>query len=1377
MARNATHEIFDFSECLEPTPARASVAITPDPVFPGQTIEVRDSSTGRIDEWALWLTEEPSGTVVAGNNVLNNTNPRTLNFTVPQNLPAGRSYVAHIEVDSSELVPDDPYHEETVTIDRTPQASFTIDPEAVVVSESITLTATAEGIVGAAGYDWLITSPSNTTNTRSGSVVTYTLDESGDWDFELTVGYDHEDPASPPSLYTATASELNFTVSSVAADFFWTPANPIHTQEITLNASISKPATGLSFAWVVEERFTPGDLGLCPNSVQCVIPAESLEPDTLYRITLTASNGTDTSVKIRDMFVGNGNVQPVITWSPTSPEIGETVLFSIDGVPVDIDSASWSMGGGGCGGADSTPDCTPSLWNDCKNLSYSYSSSGTKTVSLSIDVGANNFTAPPVQVTVQSSGSCDGGPGPVPCSYTMSPSSFYGIGASSTSIRTFTVQTTSSCSWTATTFEPWITVLTPGGLITGTGTVRFQTSVNEGVARTGRIYIGNSSVTIEQKAPYVPPDFTMSDNRPDIGEKVTFLANELLEVASWDFGEPNCSGDSPVIDCTFTGACNYMEWTFASSGEKTVTMFLTNGESKVKHPIVTRKGECCFKDGNPTATFDMSADEVYAGETVAFSDTSTKGLHTKSLSFSWSPYNPEIGESVVFILNDVVGDVTRATWNFGEAGCEAPATAVCEPNLWNDCKAMTFAFASSGPKTVSVDVEIDGSAPETVGPEIVTVASAGSCDDGGGGGGCSYSLNPTSAFFTADGGSGSFYVNTTAECDWTPTPSLPFITVTSGEGPGPGTVNYAVAANPSGSRNGLIRVEGQNFRVNQAADLGDTSATEWWWSITRIEDGEGNPTDEDVYSGTERSFDFTFVLPGRYRVRLTASNCSGSDYEIEHIDVLEAPIENFVVASAISSAGANGTQWESDFRFFNPCDDELAVSLIYQPDNEDNTAKQLSTYPFPLAPSETIVFPSVREVVDGYEGETINGSILIDSVSDSGCKVLAVSRTFNQTPNGSLGLFVPAMPVTTVGVDQLNLTGLIRNDDYRSNLRLVNNGEEEAWVKITVFGKNGDALNDGRSALVQARSTRQLNDVAGWAGVDSHLSEFSILADVRTEGANVDGFVTVIDNISGDSVMNSSSYLGEPKIWLPGVVYAEGKNDTFWQTDVWFHNPEPSGGTLHSMATYVHGKDPAIDYVFEFPDDWPSIESMGMRRRLDIAGSIVGDLGLESTSGYMVFEGVDGWNAPQVSARTFTSDESGGTFGLHLPTYGPKDLLHEGDIAYIVGISNSAVDSEGFRSNLALLATDRTAEVEITLFHPDGSQSEQTWVTTVWAGQLKQINNIFGKFGLGKADATGTLRIEVVSGGDLIIYATEIDNKTGDAIFIPAQQKYIGLAR
>jgi len=561
--------------------------------------------------------------------------------------------------------------------------------------------------------------------------------------------------------------------------------------------------------------------------------------------------------------------------------------------------------------------------------------------------------------------------------------------------------------------------------------------------------------------------------------------------------------------------------------------------------------------------------------------------------------------------------------------------------------------------------------------------------------------------------------------------------------------------------------------LTQSGEEGDTAPTEWRWNVTRVINEDGEEVAEHYYSSVDQNMSYRFSDPGRYRVSLTAINCFGTSTTHRYVEIIEAPVENFVVASAISSGGANGTQWESDFRFFNPCDETLDVSLVYQPDNENNSAKQLSSYPFALDPNETIVFPNAREVVNE---EPINGSILIDSMSESGCKVLSVSRTFNDTPDGTLGLFVPAMPVTSVGVETLNLTGLIRNNDYRSNLRLVNHGDEGAWVKITVFNKSGEALTAGRSVMVQSHSTKQINDVAGWAGVDGNLSQFTVLAEVKTDGAIVDGIATVIDNISGDSVMNSSSYLDEPVIWLPGVVHAPGKNDTLWQTDIWFHNPEPAHDWLASEATYLHGKDSDIYYEFDYPGDWPAVEAMGMRRRLGIAGSILADLGLESTSGYMIFEGLAGFNAPQISARTYTSDDSGGTYGLRLPAFGPKDLLQVGEVGYIVGVSNSADVLTGFRTNLGLLATGRTAEVEVTFFYPDGTQAPEPWITTVWAGQSKQINNVFSKFGLGNETVTGSFRIEVLRGGDLIIYATEIDNQIGDSIFIPAQQRYFGLA-
>jgi len=1384
LSRYAVHQVFDLSECLTPMPAEAFLDITPGgqapipPVFPGESIEVRDKSTGVIDEGALWITR--NGILDAGDDQLNQTYDRTIeDHPIPQDLSATDVFVAHVEVDSTELTPAIPYYERTVNIDRTPQASFTIAPEAVVVGDTVTLTATAEGIVGTAGYQWQITDPSGSTASRSGEVVTYTLDESGDWDFVLTVGYDHEDEVSYPDLYTATDSILNYPVSSVAAEFSWTPASPLHTLPITLDGSASRPSSGLTYEWQVKLGATV--VHECGESTakQCTIPADTLDPDTTYDVTLTVSNGTEFSTKPDVMFVGNGNVNPIISWSPSNPEIGESVGFSILGVPADLDSASWNMGGPGCDGADSTPSCTPG-WNNCKYQSYKYSSSGTKTVTLSVVVGGNTFTAPPVQVSVQASGSCSPTTPPPNCTYTLSqPSVELGPGGGEAVVA---VNTQSGCSWTASTATQWITILAPTGSTSGSGSLRIRADQNTGPYRTGSVIAGGQGLAVHQRPPDVPAYFEMSNQRPLIGEVVTFSVDPILEVASWDFGEADCRDNDPEINCYFLpgSACSTIRWTFPTKGSKTVTMTLTDGRTKTRTPLVSNDGQCCLADGRPDADFTMSADEAYNGETITFTDLSAKVAtdFTKAISFGWNPQNPEIGESVSFSLDGVVGDIERATWDFGGDGCDgADSTPVCTPGSWNNCLHQSFAYSSSGTKSVSVTVELEGGGTESVGPLTLTVANAGECETGGGGGPvCSYVINPTVAPtpFPHTGGSGSFGVTTTLDCEWSAITYSPWVHIASGGGFGSGAVQYTVDANPGAStRTTTIWVEGKSFRLTQTGDAGDTAPSEWRWTVTRVVNEDGETVDEDYYSSTDQHTSYRFPDPGRYRVSLTAINCYGTSTTHRYVEIIEAPVENFVIGAAISQAGANNTRWETDFRFFNPCDEFLDVSLVYQPDNQNNSAKLLSAYPFTLGPNETIVFPNAREVVNE---EPINGSILIDSVSESGCKVLSVSRTFNDTPDGTLGLFVPAMPVTSVGVETLNLTGLIRDNDYRSNLRLVNNGDEAAWVRITVIGKHGEALTAGKSVLVQSHSTKQINDVAGWAGIDVNLSQFTVLAEVRTEDAIIDGFATVIDNISGDSVMNSSSYLDEPVIWLPGVVHGPGKNDTLWQTDIWFHNPEPTHDWLASEATYLHGKNAGINYVFEYPDDWPAVEAMGLRRRLGIAGSILDDLGLESTSGYMIFEGLEGLNAPQIAARTYTSDENRGTYGLHLPAFGPKDLLQVGDVGYIVGVSNSADSASGFRTNFGMLATDRTAEVEVTFFYPDGTQAPEPWITTIWAGQSKQVNNVFSKFGLGNETVTGSFRIEVLSGGDLIIYATEIDNQIGDSIFIPAQQRYFGLA-
>jgi hypothetical protein len=659
-----------------------------------------------------------------------------------------------------------------------------------------------------------------------------------------------------------------------------------------------------------------------------------------------------------------------------------------------------------------------------------------------------------------------------------------------------------------------------------------EDSVNRKTAHfwcAGIFVVLSATSAARSEAQSLPADFEMSNPQPRIGEIVTFTVDSELEVESWDFEEADCRGNSPVINCSDlpSGACNLMEWTFPWSGEKTVTMVLEDGRSQTKRPIVQIFGECCLADGEPSASFEMSAEKIFVGQTVYFNDTSAKSVPVKALGFTWTPANPEIGEDIMFELTGVTGDIYSATWYFGETGCHGISIATCELPWFNGCRTTSFTFASGGAKTVSVDVVIDGAAPETVGPEVVNVANTGQCGDVG----CRYTLLPTSASIPAEGDSRYFDVSTAAECNWSASSSFPFISVTAGSGPGPGRVNYMVSANEAAStRSGIITVNPamKGFKVRQAANPGGTKPAGRYWLITLIEDAEGRPVNWDVYRHFNPSFSYTPRHPGIYRVSLTSGNCFGSDTTDQYLTVLEAPVEDSVVASAISSGGAHGTRWESDFRFFNPSNEILDVALVYQPDNEENRDWRISSYPFSFGPKETRVFASAREIFDVDEGENINGSIRIKSFSAGGHRVLTVSKTFNDTPDGTLGLFVPAMPVTSIGAESLNFTGLIRTNAYRSNLRLVNHGDNGAWVKITVFQKSGEALTEGKSVFVHRNSTKQINDVAGWAGVEANLSHFTVLAEIQTPGAIIDGFATVIDNISGDSVMNASSYLDEP---------------------------------------------------------------------------------------------------------------------------------------------------------------------------------------------------------------------------------------------------------
>ena len=335
-SRFSLSQVFDLSNCLGPTPAIADVKVTPSSVFPGETVTISDGTVGSYDRHALWVDEQPAG-IDHGYPTISETNPHSFNLMIPQDVAAGVTYTASISVESNDLTPQQATDTAAITIDRAPMAFFTMSPEAVIVGESVTLSATVTGGTPAAGpsdaaaYEWEIWEPgqgipvTDIGQTVSGLV----LGTSGEWVIKLKVNYTHGSAVSDPDsdgLYEAVWEDT-INVTSVAAAFSVTPPNPLNTQQIVLNGLASKPVGGnLGFSWRVfgptdraGDGISPSEYTGCLATYNCAIPADTLEWGN-YTLELTVTNLDDskTSTASQQLSVGNGAIQPTFTWTPAS---------------------------------------------------------------------------------------------------------------------------------------------------------------------------------------------------------------------------------------------------------------------------------------------------------------------------------------------------------------------------------------------------------------------------------------------------------------------------------------------------------------------------------------------------------------------------------------------------------------------------------------------------------------------------------------------------------------------------------------------------------------------------------------------------------------------------------------------------------------------------------------------------------------------------------------------------------------------------------------------------------------------------------------------------------------------------------------------------
>ena len=528
MARYQVAQVVDTSECAGPTPPIAALTLSPPTVFPGTTTTVADASVGSVQRRAIWVTEGPSPTAaaIAGSTAMATATQgnSTLAFTIPLDPGLTTTYWAHVAVDSASFpcgaagtsCPALQLASAQIGVDRAPTTTVMTSPALPITGDTVTLTPIAQGAPqpdpgAGSAYEWTLHGPQGpvpVTPTGSGA-VSITLSASGSWRHQLRVHYAHaaSGGADPDGdgRYEHDTDTVVLEVSSVSASFTVSPSSPLNTQAITLTSTSSSGAGAvLSHDWDVldsEGAAVVEPLSWC-GGAQCVLPGETLEPGSYrfrLRLTNSAVTPSDVSDKVSDpITVADGSLNLSLVANDSTPDIGQTVTFTIDGVPASaVEQASWSFGGASCDSSTYPQSwvCVPGPAWTCGAAAYRYAISGSKTVAVTVVVNGQSHPLS-TQVTVSSSGSCGGGTG---CAYELTPSSSPPLPETGGEGSFLVATSASTCAWEALGEGSWIH-LTGSSSGVGNGTVTYRADPNAGAARTAELSVEGAVHTVVQSS-------------------------------------------------------------------------------------------------------------------------------------------------------------------------------------------------------------------------------------------------------------------------------------------------------------------------------------------------------------------------------------------------------------------------------------------------------------------------------------------------------------------------------------------------------------------------------------------------------------------------------------------------------------------------------------------------------------------------------------------------------------------------------------------------------------------------------------------------------------------------------------------------------------
>lgn len=477
----------------------------------------------------------------------------------------------------------------------------------------------------------------------------------------------------------------------------------------------------------------------------------------------------------------------------------------------------------------------------------------------------------------------------------------------------------------------------------------------------------------------------------------------------------------------------------------------------------------------------------------------------------------------------------------------------------------------------------------------------------------------------------------------------------------------------------------------------------------------------------------------------------------------EPPPDSLIVLAVGATRGANNSLFQSDVRIANVAAQAARYGIIFTPTATDATRVSHQAT-VDIAAGQTLALDSLIKTWFGAaESQNILGVLEVrplktgatTSAAARGRSTIGSSRTFNSTPNGTFGQFIPAVPFSRfAGVGKtLSLTHVARSDTFRSNLGLVEGSGQPATVRINAYGSLGNLLGSFDVDLKPGEH-RQISSVLAPLGVTTDNARVDV--SVVSATGRVSAYVSTLDNRTNDPLLitgTDMSAVSDSRFVLPGIAHID-TGAARWRSEIRLFNA--GSAPVNATLSFHRSENPAEPVTIN------TVINPGETKQFQN----VLQTHFNTTGGGSVIVQTSAPASLLASARTY-NDTGAGTAGQLIPAVSLKQSAgRESGALHVLQLEQS----DQFRSNVGVAeVSGNPAIVEIMAVLPDSKVIPRVQFE-LRANEFRQFNGLLQQMGIERAYNT-RVAVRVVGGnGRITAYGSVVDNASNDPTFVPAEQ-------